>query len=144
MTARNKVMFDQGGIWYVYLCYGVHWMLNIVTGGAGYPGAVLIRGAGEINGPGRLTKELGIRMDLNGRHCSPATGLWVEDSGAKVEEHQIKTAARIGVGYAGPQWAEKPYRFIYTPDAKPAFPKGRRMQQREIPRTGHQSDAELG
>ncbi|MBN1404314.1 MAG: DNA-3-methyladenine glycosylase [Opitutales bacterium] len=121
-TARNSVMFEAGGLWYVYLCYGVHWMLNIVTGDKDYPSAILIRGAGEANGPGKVTKELGIKADFNKRPAIPATGLWMEDAGLHVEEHQVKTCPRVGVGYAGPIWAEKPYRFIWTPDA----PKPRR------------------
>ncbi|MFA5256923.1 MAG: DNA-3-methyladenine glycosylase [Opitutales bacterium] len=120
MTPRNRVMFERGGVWYVYLCYGVHWMLNIVTGEAGYPGAILIRGAGEVNGPGVLTKELRIKADLNGKAAIPAQGLWIEDAGIRVEDHQISCKPRIGIGYAGPLWAGKPYRFIWTPgEARP-------------------------
>jgi len=117
MTPRNQVMFEKGGIWYVYICYGVHWMLNIVTDDAGYPSAILLRGAGEINGPGKLTQKLGVKANLNNRPAIPTYGLWIEDSGIRVEEHQISTKPRIGVGYAGPIWAGKPYRFIWTPDA---------------------------
>ncbi len=57
-TTRNAVMFGPAGYWYVFLCYGMHWMLNIVTGPKEYPAAILIRSAGEYSGPGRLTKAL--------------------------------------------------------------------------------------
>ena len=52
ITQRNRVMYAAGGHVYVYLCYGIHWMLNIVTGPRDYPAAILIRGAGDLNGPG--------------------------------------------------------------------------------------------
>ncbi len=118
MTPRNKVMFENGGIWYVYLCYGVHWMLNIVTGEKGYPGAVLIRGVGDIDGPGKVTRALGITANFNAKPCNPTFGLWIEESGIIVSDHQVKTKPRIGVGYAGPMWAEMPYRYIWDRTAK--------------------------
>src|SRR5580692_10854266 len=83
-TPRNAVMFASGGRWYVYLCYGVHEMLNLVTGPAGYPAAVLIRGVGGIAGPGRLTKRLGIGRQLNGAVAARGSGLWLEDDGFKL------------------------------------------------------------
>ncbi len=121
MTPRNAVMFEKGGVFYVYLCYGIHWMLNVVTGEKGWPGAVLIRGVGDLDGPGRLTKVLRIRSELNGKPAEPSSGLWFED-GVRVPEYQIAAKPRIGVGYAGPVWAEKPYRFLWDKSAqKPAF-----------------------
>ena len=121
MTPRNAVMFEKGGIWYVYLCYGIHWMLNVVTGEKGFPGAVLIRGVGEFDGPGKLTKALRIKAELNGKPAEPRSGLWFEE-GAPVPAHQVLTKPRIGVGYAGPVWAQKPYRFVWDKSAeKPAF-----------------------
>lgn len=115
-TVRNKPMFGPAGVWYVYLVYGMHWMLNVVTGGQGYPAAVLIRAVqtqdGEvINGPARLTKRLGVAKTLNSKSAGRSCGLWIEDSGFKVSKNQIKTAPRIGVDYAG-SCAKKPYRFI--------------------------------
>src|SRR3989338_10263905 len=55
-TLRNEVMFGEAGRWYVYLIYGMYWMLNIVTGPKDYPAAILIRGVVDASGPGRLTK----------------------------------------------------------------------------------------
>ena len=119
MTPRNKVMFEKGGVWYVYLCYGTHWMLNIVTGEAGYPCAILIRGAGDIDGPGKLTKALHIKADLNAKPATEQSGLWIEDGGVEVPDHQVSAKPRIGIGYAGPVWGDKPYRFIWKKDAPP-------------------------
>jgi len=89
----------------------MHWMLNIVTGEKGYPAAVLIRGAGDFDGPAKLTKALHIDRVLNGKPASGTSGLWMEDRGIKVLPSQIRRAPRIGVAYAG-IWAKKPYRFV--------------------------------
>ena len=113
-TRRTEVMYGAAGNWYVYLCYGVHWMLNIVTGPVDYPAAVLIRGAGGCHGPGRLTRLMGITGELNGRAAVAATGLWIEQ-GEPVEMCRIATSARIGVDYAGPDWSRRPYRFFVKP-----------------------------
>lgn len=110
-TKRTEVMYRPGGVWYVYLCYGVHEMLNLVTGPADYPAAVLIRGVEGISGPGRLTKRLQIDRRLNGAAAVRATGLWIEDDGFKVPRGALKISVRIGVDYAGPEWAGKPWRF---------------------------------
>ena len=110
-TVRTEIMFGPAGNWYIYLCYGIHWMLNIVTGPVEYPAAVLIRGAGELHGPGRLTKALQITGDLNGKPAMHCTGLWIEP-GESVEADAISTTPRIGVDYAGPDWSRRHYRFI--------------------------------
>jgi DNA-3-methyladenine glycosylase len=122
-TERNAVMFGPAGHWYVYFCYGVHFMLNIVTGEVGYPAAVLIRGgkgsrgskgskrAIEFNGPGKITKVLRIDKRLTNKRASRASGLWIEDRGIVVPSSSIKRTSRIGVAYAG-SWARKPYRFL--------------------------------
>lgn len=113
MTARTAVMFGPAGLWYVYLCYGMHWMLNVVTGAEGVPAAVLIRGVGSHVGPGRLTRGLGIDKAFNGRPATRATGLWFEP-GVAVSPRLIEKTPRIGVGYAG-DWAAKPLRFVVDP-----------------------------
>ena len=109
-TERNKMMFGEAGNWYVYFTYGMHWMLNIVTGPKDYPAAVLIRGTDKISGPARITKFLQIGRKFNGKPADKKTGLWIEDRGIKIKKSQITATKRIGVDYAG-KWANKPYRF---------------------------------
>ncbi len=110
-TSRTEIMYKGGGRWYVYLCYGVHEMLNLVTGPANHPAAVLIRGLDVVTGPGRLTKRLQIDRRLNGAPAEPASGLHLEDHGFKIPRGRIQSGPRIGVDYAGPVWAAKPWRF---------------------------------
>lgn len=106
-TERNKVMYQEGGIWYVYLVYGMYYMLNIVAGEKDYPSAILIRSTDFIEGPGRLTRDLKIDKSFNGKKISKSNNLWIED-GEKVE---CITTPRIGVSYAG-EWAKKKYRYV--------------------------------
>ncbi len=116
-TPRTDVMYGPAGYWYVYIVYGMHAMLNIVTGDREYPAAVLLRAAGSISGPGRLTRALSVRKDEhNAAPAKPKTGLWIEDGEAVPDVH-VKRAPRIGVEYAG-DWARVPYRFIYTPETE--------------------------
>ncbi len=111
-TLRNEVMFGSAGYFYVYFTYGVHWMLNVVTGEKGYPAAVLIRSAGEISGPARLTKFLKIDKSLNGKKAGRENGLWFEDRKVEAKPQQIIRTPRVGVEYAGAVWANKLYRYL--------------------------------
>jgi len=111
-TSRNEVMYGPSGVIYIYLCYGIHWLLNIVCREKGYPAAVLLRGTTEVSGPGRLTKRLGIDGGLNRKVASYENGLWFEDNPRG--EIVTETGPRIGVDYAGKYWAEKPYRFWFS------------------------------
>ena len=115
MTKRNAPMFGKAGYWYVYFTYGMHYMLNIVTGPQNYPAAVLIRAIESINGPGRLTKQLKIDKKFNGKIAAIKTSLWLE-SNSKIEncKLKIKNLPRIGVNYAGPVWSQKKWRFKLT------------------------------
>lgn len=119
-TPRSEPLYAAGGIWYVYLCYGVHEMLNLVVGPEIHPAALLIRSVEGINGPGRLTKALRVRRDLNRCEASPACGLYLEDRGVRVPRRMIRRTPRIGVNYAGPVWAHKPWRFTFDPKPLPA------------------------
>ena len=107
-TKRTEVMYMDAGIIYIYLCYGVHWLLNIVTGEAEDPQAVLVRACVEANGPGKLTKALQITGDLN---CGSVLGeeLWLEDDGFAC---QVITGKRVGIGYATQEDQDRPWRFI--------------------------------
>jgi DNA-3-methyladenine glycosylase len=136
-TERNKVMFGKAGYWYVYFTYGMHWMLNIVTGPKNYPAAILVRGVIQLsddrritgyNGPAKLTKALKIDKKLNGKPAVKLSGLWIEDRGIKIgnslsrkaladdfnsfQRIKIKKSPRIGVNYAGPFWSKKKWRFF--------------------------------
>ena len=109
-TKRTEVMFGPPGTLYIYLIYGLHWMLNVVTGPIGYPAAVLIRGVDTLAGPGRLTKAMGITGAINGRAATEATGIWFV--GSDEERARVLRTARIGVEYAGPVWSARKYRFV--------------------------------
>jgi len=111
MTKRNYPMFGKPGTIYVYFTYGMHWMLNLVCGKHGHPAAVLIRAAGGVVGPARLTKALKIDKKLNATMLGKTSGLWVEDRGVRVTASQIVKGPRVGVDYAG-LWAKKPWRFV--------------------------------
>jgi len=127
VTGRNKVMFLEGGHCYVYLCYGIHHLFNVVTSKAGVGDAVLIRalepgqgldvmmeriGATSprriTSGPGKLTRAMGIDRGLNGTLLS-GPDVWIGD-GIKVGKGAILADARIGIDYAGKD-AKLPWRF---------------------------------
>ena len=129
-TARTEVMFAPGGAAYVYLCYGLHRMFNIVTGPLDNPQAVLVRAVRIIagaeivrgrrpgvaekhwaSGPGKVCAALGIAMEHN-RHDLLGETIWIADRGIKVPEREVKRTPRIGVDYAG-DWALKPWRFVW-------------------------------
>lgn len=110
-TKRNFPMFGPAGIWYVYFTYGMHYMLNIVTGPENYPAAILIRGIDGIFGPARLTKKLKIDKNFNNKPANKKSGLWIEDRGVKIGRGQICAGPRIGIDYAGEFWKRKEWRF---------------------------------
>ena len=106
-TKRTEVMYAEAGTLYIYLCYGMHWLLNIVTGEVDQPEAVLICACENADGPGKLTKALGITGVLNRQHITEGP-LWVEDDGF---ECCVTTAKRVGIGYAAREDQDKPWRF---------------------------------
>ena len=110
-------MFGPPGRAYIYLCYGVHWLLNITTREQGYPAAVLIRAVQGVQGPGRLTKHFQINSAFNDQLLTRVGGLWVEDAADELQPDAIVSAPRIGVDYAGPEWAAVPWRFVWQADA---------------------------
>jgi DNA-3-methyladenine glycosylase len=129
MTERNKIMFAKGGHTYVYLCYGMHHLFNVVTNDEGIADAVLIRaiepGVGmhemahrrgnlrsEIHltsGPGKLTKALGIDRTFNGKFLLNDE-VWIEDGDDVISRDRIVCSKRIGIDYAGED-AALPWRF---------------------------------
>ena len=110
-TPRNEVLFGPAGRWYVYLCYGIHWLANVVAGPEGYPAAVLLRGAREFDGPGKLTKGIGLTGEVNRLAAAPPCSFYIADA-SPVPGNRIRRTPRIGVDYAGAAWAKKPYRFV--------------------------------
>jgi DNA-3-methyladenine glycosylase len=107
-TSRTEIMYHEGGRLYIYLIYGMYWMLNVVTGGENNPQAVLVRGVESYPGPGKLTKSLGIDRSFYGEDLVTSDRLWFEDAGISPE---IKTGERIGIEYAGEYWKTRPWRF---------------------------------
>lgn len=107
-TRRTEIMYAEGGHLYVYLVYGMHWMLNIVTGAGGDPQAVLIRGAKPYTGPGRVTRGLCADGLFNGEDLTLSERIWLEDTGFKPH---LLAGPRVGIDYAGEPWVSKPWRF---------------------------------
>jgi DNA-3-methyladenine glycosylase len=108
-TPRTEIMFHEGGRLYVYLVYGMYWMLNVVTGQEGIPQAVLIRGVENYSGPGKITKLFGIDRTFYGEDLNISKRIWFEDAGVFPE---IKTGPRIGIDYAGEYWKTRPWRYF--------------------------------
>lgn len=111
-TKRTEILYSKGGKVYVYLCYGIHSLMNIISGPAEHPQGVLIRGVEGINGPGKLTKQLGINCTHNGIDITTSNIIWIEDDGFVPE--QILTSPRIGINYATQEYRDKLWRFYYT------------------------------
>ncbi len=109
-TARNDAMFLLGGFAYVYLCYGLHNMFNIVIGPAEFPSAVLIRAVEyeNCNGPAKLTRVLDITRNDNKIDLCGDNNIWLESRDCDIE---IACGARIGIDFAGAD-AMRPWRFI--------------------------------
>jgi DNA-3-methyladenine glycosylase len=108
-TERNKVMYEKGGHIYVYLVYGMYWMLNFVTGKKNDPQAVLIRGIEGYDGPGKLTRFLKIDRSFYGDDLTLSKRIWIESSNKK---YKFVTTPRIGIDYAGEYWKNVPWRFV--------------------------------
>lgn len=116
-TKRTEVMYQAPGTIYVYLIYGMHNMLNIVTDEKDYPAAVLIRAVEDIEGfpitgPGKVAKQLHVDRRMNAKVLGTAATLWVELPSHPIKRKIVRTP-RIGIDYAGPIWAAKKYRFLF-------------------------------
>ncbi len=108
-TLRNAVMYEEGGKAYIYLIYGIHWMLNIVAGEAGNPQAILIRGLKGITGPGLVTRSLGIDKSFNAEDLVTSQRIWIEDTDA---HPALLQTPRIGINYAAEPWKSMAWRFL--------------------------------
>ena len=108
-TRRTEPMYLEGGHLYIYFVYGMHWMLNVVTGPADHPQAVLIRGVSQYQGPGRVTKGLGVDGSFNREDLASSGRIWIESTGARPE---LIAGPRVGINYAGEPWISNPWRFI--------------------------------
>lgn len=108
-TDRTEVMFHEGGKIYIYLIYGIHWMLNVVTATEGVPQAVLIRGVEQCYGPGRVSRLFSVDRSFYGEDLTLSPRIWIADGD---KPSQIKTGCRIGIDYAGDYWKSRPWRFF--------------------------------
>ena len=109
-TPRTDTLYQQGGITYIYLCYGIHSLLNIVTGAEDHPEAVLIRGVEGASGPGRVTKRLGLTTAQNRIPLCPQFGIWVEDDGSSAPAYEA--LPRVGIDYAAEADRSRPWRYL--------------------------------
>jgi DNA-3-methyladenine glycosylase len=108
-TKRTEIMYSAGGYLYVYLIYGMYWMLNIVTGIENHPEAVLIRGINDIIGSGKVGRELKIDKSFYGEDLTDSNRIWLEGT---TDTTNFLTAPRIGIDYAGVEWKNKQWRFV--------------------------------
>lgn len=108
-TPRTDIMYHEGGVVYVYLIYGMYWMLNFVTGKENHPQAVLIRAINGIVGSGKTGRELKMDKSFYGEDLTTSDRLWIEDAPSTED---FTTAPRVGIDYAGDEWKNKPWRFI--------------------------------
>lgn len=136
-TRRTETMYQQGGVAYIYLCYGIHALFNVVTNQREIPHAVLVRGilpyegidvmesrigqrlrsgGQDGSGPGKVTRLLGIDCGSNGTDLNESRNIWLESCGLIFDDALIKVTTRIGVSYAGSD-ALLPYRFLLDPSA---------------------------
>jgi DNA-3-methyladenine glycosylase len=109
ITDRNRIMYGEGGLLYIYLIYGIHWMLNIVTGPKNSPQAILVRGLRGLPGPGVLTRGLAIDKSFHGEDLVTSRRIWTVDSG---ERPSFIQKPRVGINYAGEPWVSHAWRFI--------------------------------
>lgn len=107
-TPRTELLYHRGGCAYVYLCYGIHHLFNVICGEEGVPQGVLIRAAGGYNGPGKLTRAMGIDRSLNGADLVCGDVLWLEEG----ESLPYDATPRIGIEYATEEYRNICWRFV--------------------------------
>jgi DNA-3-methyladenine glycosylase len=141
-TPRNEMMYAQGGVVYMYICYGIHDMLNIVTGPEGTSHAILIRavepteGIGIMRsrrnvynadhrlcqGPGALGQAFGLNKTFNGKSLT-GDEIWIEDQGTQLNQDDIATSGRVGMNFEGP-YKSIPWRFYVRGNSFVSKPRG--------------------
>ncbi len=142
-TARNEAMYAKAGTLYVYICYGMHQMVNVVTNGLNQPDAVLIRAVEPLNGmafmqertgktsgnttitrgPGNVAKALGINKSHGGLPLSGST-IYLADDGFVLSENQLAVSRRIGIDGAGAEAIALPWRFYVRGNANVSGKRG--------------------
>ena len=118
-TQRVEPLYGPPGTLYIYLVYGLHWLLNIATVAPEVPEGILVRGVvldpwtepRLAIGPGKLTNALRIDGRFDGADATTSPHVWFEDHGVVVPRSRVLTGPRIGIDYAGPFWAARPWRF---------------------------------
>lgn len=139
-TPRSEVMFGPPGYWYIYKCYGIHWMVNAVCAREGRGEAVLIRAAEPVdgltvmrerrgregvellNGPGKLAEALAVDESLQGRRIRPGSGLYLESGPTPSEQF---ASPRVGIETA----RERPWRFFTESDYVSSSPRNRQSRR---------------
>ncbi len=109
-TPRTEWLYRRGGCAYIYLCYGVHNLFNVICGEENVPQGVLIRGAGSYDGPGKLTRAVGIDRSLNGVDLTSGSELWLEAG----KQPAYVATPRIGIDYATEEYRNILWRFLAT------------------------------
>jgi DNA-3-methyladenine glycosylase len=128
-TKRTEIMYSDGGVSYVYLCYGLHHLFNVITNQKDVPHAILVRSVQPLegidkmmerrkkssinnltSGPGCVSQALGINVKHTGTILYRKEKIWIEDNGIMINPGEIETTERIGIGYAAED-ALLPYRF---------------------------------
>ncbi|MDE7363980.1 MAG: DNA-3-methyladenine glycosylase [Ruminococcus sp.] len=108
-TKRTELLYGESGVIYVYLCYGIHWLMNVITGEKEQPQGILIRCGENHSGPAKLTKFLRIDGSFNGEKIVGNDRIHIEDDGCRPK---IKTDSRVGIDYAGEYWKNIKWRYI--------------------------------
>ena len=141
-TKRTEIMFSEGGFAYIYLCYGIHSMVNVVSGPRNAAHAILIRAIQPIAnveemkkrvktkkkveflgaGPGNVCKAMGIHTKHNGEKLFTSKNIWIEDSEEKIAKSDIIKSPRVGIAYAK-EWAHKPWRFYLKDNESVSKPR---------------------
>ena len=141
ITKRNKIVYEEGGHIYIYLCYGMYWQFNIVSYLKGKPECILLRALEPVidnnylgnqklaslknkrkssssldiyhlaNGPGKLCRYLKLDKSFYGEDLTKSKRIWIEDRGLRYRSAEIIATRRVGIDYAGPYWSRKKWRF---------------------------------